>query len=168
MNYDIYREYSKNHHPIKGSLKNTHIMNNLTVLFICTHNSARSQIAEGYLMDRYGDRYIGYSAGTEVTRVHPLAIEVMKEIGIDISGHRSKPLLEFFDTDIDIVVTVCDGAKAVCPLFPGARRTIHQGFTDPSLSMGSDEEQLAIFRIVRDEITQWIDENVNPCGALAW
>lgn len=143
-------------------------MNKPTVLFICTHNSARSQIAEGYLISMYGDRYTAYSAGTEVTRVHPLAASVMDEIGIDISSHRSKALLEFFDTDIDIVVTVCDGAKAVCPVFPGVRRTIHQGFTDPSLSMGSDEEQLAIFRIVRDEITQWIDENVNPCGALAW
>lgn len=119
-------------------------------------------------MDRYGDRYIGYSAGTEVTRVHPLAIEVMREIGIDISDHRSKPLQEFFDSDIDIVVTVCDGAKAVCPVFPGARRTIHQGFTDPSSSMDSDEEKFTTFRTVRDEITRWIDKNVNPGGALAW
>lgn len=141
-------------------------MNKSTILFICTHNSARSQIAEGYLLSRYGDRYAAYSAGTEVTRVHPLAIEVMNEIGINISNHRSKPLLEFFDSDIEIVVTVCDGAKAVCPGFPGARRTIHQRFTDPSSATGTDEEKLAIFRTVRDEITRWIDENVNPGGVF--
>ncbi|PWR74890.1 arsenate reductase ArsC [Methanospirillum stamsii] len=141
-------------------------MNKPIVLFICTHNSARSQIAEGYLKNRYGERYSAYSAGTEVTSVHPLAIKVMDEIGIDISNHRSKPLLEFFDTDIDIVVTVCDGAKSVCPVFPGAKKTIHQGFTDPSSFMGSDDEKLAIFRIIRDEIIRWIDENVDPGGFL--
>ncbi|OQA59380.1 MAG: Protein ArsC [Euryarchaeota archaeon ADurb.Bin294] len=137
-----------------------------TVLFICTHNSARSQMAEGYLKNRYGDQYTTYSAGTEVTHVHPLAIEVMDEIGIDISHHRSKPLLEFFDTDIDFVVTVCDGAKSVCPVFPGAEKTIHQGFTDPSSVTGSDEEKLSAFRGVRDEIIRWIDENVKPGGVL--
>lgn len=114
----------------------------------------------------YGDRYTAYSAGTEVTRVHPLVASVMDEIGIDISSHRSKALLEFFDTDIDIVVTVCDGAKAVCPVFPGAKRTIHQGFTDPSSATGTEEEKLIMFRSVRDEITRWIDDNVNPGGAL--
>ncbi len=142
-------------------------MNKPTVLFICTHNSARSQIAEGYLKNRYGDRYTAYSAGTEITRVHPLAIEVMNECGIDISGQRSKALTEFFDSDIDIVVTVCDGAKAVCPVFPGAKRTIHQEFTDPSAATGSDEEKREIFRRVRDDIIQWIDANVQAGGALA-
>ena len=90
----------------------------------------------------------------------------MDEIGIDISHHRSKPLLEFFDTDIDFVVTVCDGAKSVCPVFPGAEKTIHQGFTDPSSVTGSDEEKLSAFRGVRDEIIRWIDENVKPGGVL--
>jgi len=142
-------------------------MNKPTVLFICTHNSARSQIAEGYLKNRYGDRYTAYSAGTEITRVHPLAIEVMNECGIDISGQRSKALTEFFDSDIDIVVTVWDGAKAVCPVFPGAKRTIHQEFTDPSAATGSDEEKREIFRRVRDDIIQWIDANVQAGGALA-
>lgn len=141
-------------------------MNKPTVLFICTHNSARSQIAEGYLKNRYGDRYTAYSAGTIITRVHPLAIEVMNECGIDISGQRSKALTEFFDSDIDIVVTVCDGAKAVCPVFPGAKRTIHQEFTDPSVATGSDEEKREIFRRVRDDIIQWIDANVQAGGAL--
>ncbi len=144
----------------------THIMNKPTILFICTHNSARSQIAEGYLKNRYGDRYTVYSAGTEVASVHPLAIKVMEEIGIDISHHRSKPLLEFFDTDIDIVVTVCDGAKSVCPVFPGAKKTIHQGFTDPSSGTGPDEEKLSVFWAVRDEIMRWIDSNVQSGGVL--
>ena len=144
----------------------THIMNKPTILFICTHNSARSQMAEGYLKNRYGDRYTAYSAGTEVTHVHPLAIQVMDEIGIDISNHRSKPLLEFFDTDIDFVVTVCDGAKSVCPVFPGAKKTIHQGFTDPSSGTGPDEEKLSVFWAVRDEIMRWIDSNVQSGGVL--
>ncbi len=143
-------------------------MNKPVVLFICTHNSARSQIAEGYLKSRYGDRYTAYSAGTEVTQVHPLAIEVMNECGINISGQRSKALTEFFDSDIDIVVTVCDGAKAICPVFPGAKRTVHQGFTDPSTALGSDEEKREIFRTVRDEIMRWIDKNVQPGGALTF
>ena len=134
-----------------------HIMNKTTVLFICTHNSARSQMAEGYLSNRYGERYTAYSAGTEVTRVHPLAIEVMDEIDIDISGNRSKPLIEFFDTDIDIVVTVCDGAKAVCPVFPKAKRTIHQSFVDPVKTSAAPEESKEAFRKIRNEIIHWID-----------
>jgi arsenate reductase len=89
------------------------------VLFICTHNSARSQMAEGYLRARYGNRYVTSSGGTQVMRVHPVAIEVMKDIGIDISSQRSKRIDEFYHKPIDIVVTVCDSAKAVCPFFPG-------------------------------------------------
>ncbi|HOJ95364.1 MAG TPA: arsenate reductase ArsC [Methanospirillum sp.] len=142
-------------------------MNKPSILFICTHNSARSQIAEGYINNRYGDRYTAYSAGTEVTHIHPLAIEVMNERGIDISGQRSKALSEFIDSDIDIVVTVCDGAKAVCPVFPGVKHTIHKEFMDPSAATGSDEEKREIFRRVRDEIIQWIDMNVQPGGTLA-
>ncbi len=129
-----------------------------TVLFICTHNSARSQMAESYLRARYGDRYEVFSGGTEVTRVHPVAIEVMKEIGIDISSHRSKLIDEFYHKPIDIVVTVCDSAKAVCPFFPGKHEDIHYSFPDPSGLTGSDEEVLAGFRLIRDNITTWIDE----------
>jgi len=130
------------------------------ILFICTHNSARSQMAEGYLNATYGDHYQGLSAGTEVTRVHPLAIRAMEEIGIDISHHRSKALIEFFDLDIDQVVTVCDSANAVCPMFPGAKKTIHVSFPDPASATGSEEDQMKLFREVRDEIIAWIDTNL--------
>lgn len=141
-------------------------MEKTTVLFICTHNAARSQMAEGYLRGRYGDRYEVYSAGTEVTLVHPMAIRVMHEIGIDISGHRSKGLMEFFDQEIEIVVMVCDGAHAVCPFFPGGKKTVHQSFTDPSSAVGSEEERIQTFRNIRDEIAEWIDAQVQPGGAL--
>jgi arsenate reductase len=127
------------------------------VLFICTHNAARSQMAEGYLRARYGDRFEAFSAGTQVTQVHPLAIQVMREIGIDISSHRAKLLGAFFDEDIDIVVTVCSAAGQACPSFPGAGKTIHIEFEDPSALSGDGEEQLHGFRRIRDEITQWID-----------
>lgn len=130
------------------------------VLFICTHNSARSQMAEGYLNATYSEQYEALSAGTEVTRVHPLAIVAMKEIGIDISHHRSKALIEFFDLDIDLVVTVCDSANAACPMFPGAKKMIHVSFPDPSGATGSEEDQLNLFRQVRDEIIAWIDKNL--------
>jgi arsenate reductase len=128
------------------------------VLFICTHNSARSQMAEGYLRARYGDRYEAFSGGTEVTRVHPVAIEVMKEIGIDISSHRSKMIDEFYHKPIDIVVTVCDSAKGACPFFPGKHEDIHYSFPDPSGLTGTDEEVLLGFRLIRDNIITWIDE----------
>jgi len=127
------------------------------VLFICTHNAARSQMAEGYMNAKYGERYEVFSGGTEVTRVHPMAIEVMKEIGIDISGHRSKHIDEHFGKGIETVVTVCDSAQNACPFFPGAQEVIHQSFPDPSAFKGSDEEVRAGFRKVRDEIIQWID-----------
>jgi arsenate reductase len=126
------------------------------ILFICTHNSARSQMAEGYMNAKYGDRYEVFSGGTEKGRVHPMAIVVMKEIGIDISGHRSKLIDEFFGTGIETVVTVCDSAQKACPFFPGAKEEIHQGFPDPSAFTGSDEEVRAKFRKVRDAIIQWI------------
>lgn len=127
------------------------------ILFICTHNSARSQIAEGYMNAKYEDRFEAFSAGTEVNRVHPMAIAVMKEIGIDISGHRSKLLDEFFGKGIETVVTVCDSVQGACPFFPGAQEVIHQSFPDPSAFKGSDEEVRAGFRRVRDEIILWID-----------
>ena len=128
------------------------------VLFICTHNSARSQMAEGYMNAKYDDRYEVFSGGTEVTRVHPVAIEVMKEIGINISGHRSKLIGEHFGKGIETVVTVCDSAQKACPFFPGSQEVIHQSFPDPSAFKGSDEEVRAGFRRVRDEIIRWIDK----------
>jgi arsenate reductase len=128
------------------------------ILFICTHNSARSQMAEGYMKAKFGDRYEVFSGGTEVTRVHPMAKQVMKEVGIDISQHRSKLIDEFYGLGIETVVTVCDAANKACPFFPGAKEVIHQSFPDPSAYTGSDEEVRAGFRQVRDEIIQWIDK----------
>ncbi len=128
------------------------------ILFICTHNSARSQMAEGYMNARYGDRFEAFSGGTEATRVYPMAIAVMKELGIDISGPRSKLIDEHFDSGIETVVTVCDSAQKACPFFPGTREVIHRGFMDPSGFTGSGEEIPASFRRLRDEIIRWIDD----------
>lgn len=128
----------------------------MRVLFLCTHNSSRSQIAEGFLRARGGDRYAVFSAGTHPRSVHPLAIQVMREIGIDISeaaGYRAKSLDEFIgQPPMDLVVTVCDEAAEECPFFPGARRQEHWGFPDPSAATGSENERLAAFRSVRDAI----------------
>jgi arsenate reductase len=132
------------------------------VLFICTHNSARSRMAEGYLRSRYGHLFEVGSAGTEIREVHPVAIAVMEEIGIDISGHRSKLIDEFFDRGTDIVVTVCDSAHRSCPFFPGAKTTIHAAFPDPSPCTGTPEECLTQFRQVRDNIMTWIDSIFVP------
>jgi len=101
------------------------------VLFICTHNAARSQMAEGLLRALHGDHYEAFSAGTEPGSVNASAIRAMAEIGIDISHHRSKSLKEFFDQEFDYVVTVCDHAKESCPYFPGGKKILHQSFDDP-------------------------------------
>jgi arsenate reductase (thioredoxin) len=127
------------------------------VLFICTANAARSQMAEGLLTAKYGDRYDAFSAGTRQSSVSLRAITVMQEIGIDISHHRSKNLEEFRGKPIDIVVTVCDRAHEVCPVFPYAKKTIHKGFRDPHAYGGSEEDILADYRSVRNEIAAWID-----------
>jgi arsenate reductase len=131
------------------------------VLFLCTHNSSRSQMAEGLLRARAGNRYEVFSAGTQAGRVHPLAIQAMAELGIDLSeaaGHRSKQMEEFIDQPpMDLVVTVCDEAAEACPFFPGARRQVHWGFPDPSQATGTDEERLAVFRDVRDGLARRID-----------
>lgn len=124
------------------------------VLFLCTHNSARSQMAEGLLRNMAGDRFDVFSAGTEETRVHPLAIEAMREAGIDISHHRSKTLDAFKGENFDSVITVCDRANESCPIFPGATQRIHWSFEDPSAAAGTDEEKLRAFRTVRDAIQQ--------------
>jgi arsenate reductase len=122
------------------------------VLFLCTHNSCRSQMAEGIVNHFLGDRFEAFSAGTEATSVNPEAIAVMKEIGIDISGHRSKTLDEFAGRNFDCVITLCGDANEQCPLFFGGVRRVHIGFDDPSRLSGSDEKVLPAFRRVRDEI----------------
>lgn len=130
------------------------------VLFLCTHNSSRSQMAEGLLNARAGGRYVAESAGTHPREVHPLAIRAMAEIGIDISaaaGHRAKSLTELTGQKFDLVVTVCDEAAEECPYFPGARRQVHWGYPDPSAATGAEEERLAVFRQVRDAIAARID-----------
>jgi len=122
------------------------------ILFLCTHNSARSQMAEGLLRARGGDRFAAFSAGTVAAEVRPLAIRAMDEIGIDIRGQWSKRLDVYRAEPFDAVVTVCDAAREACPVFPGARRTLHWSFDDPSAATGTDAERLAVFRRVRDEI----------------
>lgn len=142
------------------------------VLFLCYHNSARSQMAEGFLKAMYGNRYEAYSAGVEATVVDPRAVQVMKEIGIDISGQRSKVTQEYQGTVFDITVTVCDQARQNCPICstplelpdeqpeaidkPRAKEVIHKSFKDPTEVLGSEEEQLEVFRNVRDEIKEWV------------
>ena len=122
------------------------------VLFLCTHNSARSQMAEGLLRHLTGDRFEAHSAGTEATHVRPLAIRAMDEIGVDISGQESKTLERYMREPFDYVITVCDDANESCPFFPGARNRLHWSFEDPSHAEGSEEERLAVFRLVRDRI----------------
>jgi arsenate reductase (thioredoxin) len=128
-----------------------------SVLFICTHNSARSQMAEGLLRHLAGDRFEVESAGTEATHVRPLAIEAMKEIGIDISRQTSKTIGSLGDRRFDWAITVCDSANEACPIFPGGTRRLHWSFDDPSGATGSDQERLALFRRVRDEIRAKIE-----------
>jgi len=133
-------------------------MEKTRVLFICTHNSARSQMAEGLVNALGGDRFQAFSAGTEATAVRPEAIKVMAEIGIDISSHRAKSLNEFMDQRFDHVVMVCDNAARDCPFFPGGKEYIHNTFEDPAVCTGTEEEILACFRHSRDEIRAWIEE----------
>jgi arsenate reductase len=126
------------------------------VLILCTGNSARSQMAEGLLRHDRGDRFDVESAGTEPSRVRPEAIAVMGELGIDISGHRSKHLDEFTGQPFDYVLTVCDHANESCPLYTGTTERLHHTFQDPAAFDGSDEERLALFRRVRDEIRSYL------------
>ena len=122
------------------------------VLILCTHNSARSQMAEGWLRAMASDRLEVASAGTEATRVHPLAIRAMDEVGIDLRGHESKTLDRFLATPWDHVITVCDRASERCPVFPGRATRVHWSFEDPSAAPGSEEDRLVVFRRVRDAI----------------
>ena len=127
------------------------------VLFICTHNSARSQMAEGLLKAMFGQRCEVYSAGVQPSSVDPFAIKAMKEIDIDISNQYSKHIDELKGKQFDYVITVCDQAREACPHYPLAERTIHMDFEDPTASMGSDAERLTVFRRIRDEIKDWIE-----------
>jgi arsenate reductase len=129
------------------------------VLFICTHNSARSQMAEGLMRKIYGEDYDVYSAGTNPSEINAYAIQVMEEIGIDVSHQRSKSVDEYHNMKFDYVITVCDQAKESCPFFPGGI-IIHKGFKDPSQSHGTEEEILDAFRKARDEIKDWVEEFV--------
>ena len=122
------------------------------VLILCTGNSARSQMAEGLLRHDAGDKFEVESAGVISSFVRPQAIEAMREIGIDISGHTSKSVDEFAGEGFDYLITVCDNAKENCPVFPGKTTRIHWSFDDPAEAVGSEEEKLSVFRRVRDEI----------------
>jgi arsenate reductase (thioredoxin) len=130
------------------------------ILFLCTHNSARSQMAEGLLRGLGGEHFEAHSAGTDATHVRPLAIAAMAEVGIDISGHESKTLDRYLGEPFDAVVTVCDQAAEACPVFPGARRRLHWSFPDPSKATGTPEQQLAVYREVRDRIRLRIESEL--------
>ena len=127
------------------------------VLFLCTHNSARSQMAEGLLRSLGGGDFEVFSAGTEATRVRSEAIAAMRELGIDISDQQSKTLDRFLDQPFDEVITVCDSANQTCPVFPGAARRRHWSVDDPSRIQGVEEERLAAFRQARDELRARIE-----------
>ena len=122
------------------------------VLFVCTHNSARSQMAEGFVRHYAADRFEAFSAGTEATAVRHEAIRVMGELGIDISRQESKTVERYIGEPFEWVITVCDRARQSCPVFPGAESTAHWGFDDPADAEGTEEQRLQVYRRVRDEI----------------
>ena len=130
------------------------------VLFLCTHNSARSQMAEGMLRAFGGGGFEAFSAGTEATHVRPLAVRAMAELGIDISAQESKTLDRYLDQSFDAVITACDQANEACPVFFGARRRLHWSFPDPSKAQGTDEQQLGVYRQVRDAIRERIEREL--------
>ncbi|PYV62344.1 MAG: hypothetical protein DMG97_40680 [Acidobacteria bacterium] len=130
------------------------------VLFLCTGNSARSQMAEGYLRHVAGDAFESLSAGVEPKGLNPLAVEAMQEIGIDISQQKSKDVREFLGQYVPHVITVCDNARERCPIFPKTYSFRHWPLPDPAVAEGSHDEKLAVFRRVRDEITRRIDEEL--------
>lgn len=129
-----------------------------SVLFICTHNAARSQMAEAILNKLYGDRYMAFSAGTDPTQIDPLVVLVMSEIGIDIGNCRSKGLNIFKDSTIDYVITLCDQTKESCPYFSGGILHLHRGFPDPAEFKGEIDYVITGYRRIRDEIKKWIEE----------
>lgn len=127
-----------------------------TVLFICTHNAGRSQMAEGIVNKRFSDRYVAESAGTDPTTLNPIAVEVMREVGIDISRQRPKGLDELGGRRFDVVATLCSEGGS-CPSYPGGRH-LHKSFPDPSLAQGTQEQKLKAVRAIRDEIITWIQD----------
>ena len=133
-------------------------MNKKRVLFLCTGNSCRSQMAEGFLRHMAGDRFEVFSAGVKPTQVNPLAIKVMAEVDVDISKHRSKSAMEFIGQQFDYMITVCDNAKQTCPIFPGGYEKIHWDLKDPAEAQGSETERMVVFREIRNEIRQKIEE----------
>jgi arsenate reductase len=135
------------------------------VLFLCTGNSCRSQMAEGWLRYLAGNRFNVASAGTHSAGLNPGAVEAMREIGVDISRQESKRVERFFGQQFDYVITVCDRAKEACPTFPGARSLLHWSFDDPAAAQGTEEERRAVFRRVRDEIAQRIRQLVGVMDA---
>jgi len=127
------------------------------ILVLCTGNSCRSQMAEGFLKHLFGGRVEAFSAGSRPSgTVHPLAIKAMAEIGIDISGGRSKSMREYLSQHFDFVLTVCDSAKEECPVYPGRVTRLHQSFDDPAEAEGTEEERMQVFRRVRDEIKTYL------------
>jgi len=128
------------------------------VLILCTGNSARSQMAEGLLRELHGDKFEVHSAGVDPSIVRPEAIDVMKEIGIDISGHTSKSADLFDGQKFDYIITVCDNAKEQCPYFPGSAKRIHRTFEDPASASGTYDDRAAAFRRVRDQISEYLRE----------
>jgi arsenate reductase len=126
------------------------------MLILCTGNSARSQMAEGLFRRESGTEWEVFSAGTKPTEVRPEAIAVMREIGIDISGHRSKSVDEFAGQEFDYVITVCDNAKESCPVFPGRTQRLHWSFADPAAVEGPQEIRMAAFREIRDQIREHV------------
>ncbi len=128
------------------------------LLVICTGNRARSQMAHGWLQSIGGERVSVFSAGTEPKTVHPIAIRVMAEVGIDISGHTSDHVDQYLSDDFDLVLTVCDTAREACPVFPGARRTVHHAFEDPDYPWMSEAEMTDVFRGIRDAIGEFSRE----------
>jgi len=131
------------------------------ILFLCTGNSCRSQMGEGFMRHMAGNKFEVFSAGVEPTQVNPYAIKVMAEAGIDISSHQSKSVNEFLEQKFDYVITVCNHAKQVCPIFPGQYERIHWDIEDPANAKGSEQEKLAFFRKIRDEIKEKCLEFLN-------
>jgi arsenate reductase len=136
--------------------------NKRSILFICIGNASRSQMAEGYVNAKLGDRYRASSAGLNPERVSRKAIAVMDELGIAISEHRSKSVQEFYGKEFDYVVTLCDEAEDECPHFLNGKDYIHKGFADPCKARGTEEELMAVYRKTRDDLINWIDNIFGP------
>ncbi|MGM0494740.1 MAG: arsenate reductase ArsC [Armatimonadota bacterium] len=138
------------------------------ILVLCTGNSCRSQMGEGFLRELGGERFEAHSAGTEIAkRVHPLAVKAMAEVGIDISDQEPKDLGQYDDEQFDLVITVCDGAKQSCPMFLGANESVHWSLEDPADAEGTEEEKMAFFREIRDIIHERVRHLVDTGEALS-